>query len=57
MLPLLLKMKNYVGLQGYQEPKGHFQIKLPLMLMILSDQTVVQYDVKVVENTFVDDPK
>ena len=32
---LLRKMKNYVRLEGYQGPKGYFQITLPLMLMVV----------------------
>ena len=49
-------MKNYGRLQGSQGPKGHFQTNLPLIL-IFTDKPVGQFDVQVVENTFIDDSK
>ena len=51
------KMKNYVRLQGYQGPMEHFQIKLPQIFDGFTDEPVVQRDVQVLENTFMDDSK
>ena len=50
-------MKNYVRLQRYQGAKGHFQIKLPQILMVLVMSQLVQGHVQVVEYTFIDDSK
>ena len=49
--------KKYVRLQEYQVPKGHFQIKLPQIFDGFTDQLVVQCDIQVVKNTFIDDSK
>ena len=51
-------MKNYVRLQGYQGPKGHFQTdKVTPDIDYFTDKPVLQCDVQDVENTFIDDSK
>ena len=50
-------MKNYVRLQEYLGPKGHFQIKLPQIFDGFTDEPVVQCDAQAVENNFMDDSK
>ena len=50
-------MKNYVRLQEYKGPKGHFQIKLPLNDIDGFTDEPGQCDIQDVENTFVDNFK
>ena len=49
-------MNKYAGLRGYQGSKGRFQIVIPDIDGFIDEQ-VVQGDVQVVENTFIDDSK
>ena len=49
-------MKNYARLQKYQGSKGRFLIKLPQIFDGFTDEPLVQCDIQIVENTFLDDP-
>ena len=50
-------MKNYVGLKGYPGTQGAFSDKVNSDINGFTDEPVVQHDVQVVENTFVDDSR